>query len=209
MWSWCRYQSWWGILALKCTHFRKNTNKCTFTKHFQKCGKFIFFSWLCCLMYMYIDSKRVSILIEAVLPTLPTLYLPFNVYLDSKRVSILIDAVLPTLPTFNVYLDSKRVSFQFCQHYQCMYQRSFNVYLDSKRVSILHRSSFANITNITNVVPSLQCISWFKESKHTHRSSFANITNVVPSLQCISSFKESKHTYRSSFTNITNGVPSL
>ena len=43
-------------------------------------------------------SKRVSVLIEAVLPTLPMLYLPFNVYLDSKRVSILIEAVLPTLP---------------------------------------------------------------------------------------------------------------
>ena len=69
-----------------------------------------------------------------------------------------------------------------------------------------HRSSFANITN---VVPSLQCISWFKESKHTHRSGFANITNVVPSLQCISWFKESKHTHRSGFANITNVVPSL
>ena len=46
-----------------------------------------------------INSKRVSILIEAVLPTLPMLYLPFNVhvYLDSKRVSILIEAVLPTI----------------------------------------------------------------------------------------------------------------
>ena len=33
---------------------------------------------------VYLDSKRVSILIEAVLPTLPMLYLPFNVYLDSK-----------------------------------------------------------------------------------------------------------------------------
>ena len=41
-------------------------------------------------MYMYLDSKRVSILIEAVLPRLPMLYLHFNVYLDSKRVSILI-----------------------------------------------------------------------------------------------------------------------
>ena len=69
-----------------------------------------------------------------------------------------------------------------------------------------HRSSLANITN---VVPSLQCISWFKESKHTHRSSLANITNVVPSLQCISWFKECKHTHRSSFANITNVVPSL
>ena len=63
---------------------------------------------------VYLDSKRVSILIEAVLPTLPMLYLPFNVYLDSKRVSILIEAVLPTLPMlylpFNVYVDSKRVS---------------------------------------------------------------------------------------------------
>ena len=31
---------------------------------------------------------RASILIEAVLPTLPMLYLPFNAYLDSKRASI-------------------------------------------------------------------------------------------------------------------------
>ena len=69
-----------------------------------------------------------------------------------------------------------------------------------------HRSSFVNITN---AVPSLQCIYWFKESKHTHRSSLANITNVVPSLQCISWFKESKHTHRSSLANITNAVPSL
>ena len=47
---------------------------------------------------VYLDSKRVSILIEAVLPALPMLYLPFNVhvYLDSKRVSVLIEAVLPT-----------------------------------------------------------------------------------------------------------------
>ena len=106
---------------------------------------------------VYLDSKRVSILIEAVLPTLPMLYLPFNVYLDSKRVSILIEAVFPTLPM--LYLP--------------------------------------------------WCISWFKESKHTHRSSFHNITNVVPSLQCISWFKESKHTHRSSFANITNNVSSL
>ena len=85
---------------------------------------------------VYLYSKRVSILIEAVWPTLPMLYLPFNVYLDSKRVSILIEAVWPTLPM--LYLP-------------------FNVYLDSKRVSILsHRSSLANITN---VVPSLQRIS--------------------------------------------------
>ena len=41
---------------------------------------------------IYLDSKRVSILIEAVLPTLPMLYLSFNVYLDSKT-SILIEAV--------------------------------------------------------------------------------------------------------------------
>ena len=39
-----------------------------------------------------------------------------------------------------------------------------HVYLDSKRVSIL------SLANITNVVPSLQCISWFKESKHTQFS---------------------------------------
>ena len=63
------------------------------------------------------------------------LYLPFNVYLDSKRVSILIEAVWPTLPM--LYLP-------------------FNVYLDSKRVSILIEAVFANITN---GVPSLQCIS--------------------------------------------------
>ena len=46
-------------------------------------------------MYIF-DSKRVSILIETVLPTLPMLYLPFN--FDSKRVTILIEAVWPTLP---------------------------------------------------------------------------------------------------------------
>ena len=59
-------------------------------------------------------NKGVCILVEAVLSTLPMLYLPFNVYLDSKIVSILIEAVLSTLPMlylpFNVYLDSKRVS---------------------------------------------------------------------------------------------------
>ena len=55
----------------------------------------------------------------------------------------------------------------------------------------------------------VKCISWFKESKHTNRSSFADITNVVPSLQRISWFKESKHTHRSSLANITNVVPSL
>ena len=68
---------------------------------------------------VYLDAKRVMVLIEAVLPTLP-MYLPFNVYIDAKRVSILIEAVLPTLPMlylpFNVYLDSKK---QFCKHYQC------------------------------------------------------------------------------------------
>ena len=66
---------------------------------------------------VYIDSKKVSILIEAVLQTLPMLYHPFNVYLDSK--SILIEAVLPTLHqccTFpltsriNVYLDSSNLN---------------------------------------------------------------------------------------------------
>ena len=51
---------------------------------------------------------QIGILIQVGLPTLPMLYLPFNVYLDSKRVSILIEAVF---------------------------------------------------ANITNVVPSLQCIS--------------------------------------------------
>ena len=48
---------------------------------------------------VYLDSKRVSILIEAVLANITNaVHLPFNVYLDSKRVSILIEAVLPTLP---------------------------------------------------------------------------------------------------------------
>ena len=70
--------------------------------------------WHECPVNVYLDSKRVSILVKAVLPALPMLYLPFNVYLDSKRVSILVKAVLPALPMlylpFNVYLDSKRVS---------------------------------------------------------------------------------------------------
>ena len=72
-----------------------------------------------------------------------------------------------------------------------------------------HTVMYLGLISITNAVPSLQCISWFKESKHTHSSSLANITNVVPSLQCISWFKESKHTHSSSFANITNVVPSL
>ena len=114
---------------------------------------FTLFSWLglcfelnlwqvCCLMYKP-DSKRVSILIETVLPTLPMLYLPFNVYLDSKTVSILIEAVLPTLPMlylpFNVYLDSKTVSIliEAVLPTLPMLYLPFNVYLDSKTVSIL------------------------------------------------------------------------
>ena len=39
--------------------------------------------------------------------------------------------------------------------------------LNSKRVSILIEAF------LPNVVPSLLCISWFKESKHTHSSLFA------------------------------------
>ena len=53
---------------------------------------------------VYLDSKRVSILIEAAFVNIT------NVYLDSKRVSILIEAALSTLPmylSFNVYLDSE------------------------------------------------------------------------------------------------------
>ena len=71
------------------------------------------------------DSKRISILIEAVLPTLQMLYLPFQVYLDSKRVSVLIEAVLPTLPIlyllFQVYVGSKGVSIliEAVLPYQC------------------------------------------------------------------------------------------
>ena len=88
---------------------------------------------------VYLDSKRVSILIESVLPTWPMLYLHFNVYLDSKRVSILIEAVLPTLPMLylpiNVYLDSKRVSILMeavLPTWPMLYLH-FNVYLDSQR----------------------------------------------------------------------------
>ena len=65
------------------------------------------------LQCIYLDSKRVSILIEAVLPTLPMLYLPFNVYLDSKRVSILIEAVLPLCQHYQIcsFLQKKNTSF--------------------------------------------------------------------------------------------------
>ena len=62
-----------------------------------------------------------------------------NVYLDSKRVSILIEVVLPTLPLlFNVYLDKDSKHTHFCQHINvAMVYLPCNVYLDSKRVSIL------------------------------------------------------------------------
>ena len=36
------------------------------------------------LTLVYLDSKRVSILIEAVLPTLPLLYLPFNILIQRE-----------------------------------------------------------------------------------------------------------------------------
>ena len=87
------------------------------------------------LALVYLDSQRASILIEAVLPTLPMLYLPFNAYLDSKRASILIEADMPTLPM--LYLP-------------------FNVYLDSQRASILIE---ADMPTLPMLVPSLHCIS--------------------------------------------------
>ena len=73
--------------------------------------------------------------------------------------------------------------------------------LDSKGMGLI-LEAVRPYANITNVVPSLQCISWFKDSKHTYRSSFANTTNVVPSLRRISWFKESKHTRRSSLPTL-------
>ena len=99
-----------------------------------------------------------SILIEAALSTLPMLYLPFNVYLDSKRVSILIEAVFVNITNVVPSLDSKRVSIliEAALSTLPMLYLPFNVYLDSKRVSILIEAAFVNITN---VVPSLQCIS--------------------------------------------------
>ena len=139
------------------------------------------------------------------------LYLPFNVYLDSKRVSILIEAVfanitnaVPSLQCISWFKESKHTHrSSFCQHYQCcifplMYISWFK---ESKHT---HRSSFCQhyqccifpsmYINITNAVPSLQCISWFKESKHAHRSSFCQHQCCIFPLMYI---------------NITNGVPSL
>ena len=131
---------------------------------------------------VYLDSKRVSILIEvsipieAVLPTLPMLYLPFNVYLDSKRESIFSEAVLPTLQMlylpFNVYLDSKRVSIliEVVLLTLSMLYLPFNVYLDSKRVSIFIRSSFANIIKCCTFP--LMYILILKRVKHIHQKQF-------------------------------------
>ena len=111
----------------------------------------------CTFPSMYILIQREwNILIEAVLPTLPMLHLPFNVYLDSKRVSILIEAVLPTLPMlhlpFNVYLDSKRVSIliEAVLPTLPMLYLPFNVYLDSKRVSILIEAALPTLPIVYN-----------------------------------------------------------
>ena len=107
-----------------------------------------------CSQVWYLDSKKVSIPMEAVLPTLPMLYLLFNVYLDSKTVNIFIEAVLPTLPMlylpFNVYLDSKRESIliETVLPTLPMLYLPFNVYIDSKRVSIF----------IEAVLPTLQLL---------------------------------------------------
>ena len=69
------------------------------------------------LQCIHLNSKRASLLIEAVLPTLPMLYLPFNVYLDSKTVSILIEAVSPTLPMVYIPLKSIFTKAACCQHH--------------------------------------------------------------------------------------------
>ena len=58
------------------------------------------------------------------------LYLPFNVYLDSKRVSILIEAVVPTLPMLylpsnvHVYLDSKNKISEIIQTIYFSHQKT-------------------------------------------------------------------------------------
>ena len=53
------------------------------------------------MMYLpfnvYLDSKTVNTLTEAVLPTLPMMYLPFNVYLESKTVNTLTEAVFANI----------------------------------------------------------------------------------------------------------------
>ena len=181
-------------------------------------------------MYILIqrEYKAYRVLIEAVLPTLPMMYVPFNVYLDSKSVSILIEAVLPTLPMLylpiNVYLESKRVGILI----EAVLPTSWWCPEDDQSLLIetssCTPSSFSELITtqlrfhmvlpqlvllITNVVPSLQCISWIKESKHTHRSSYLpTLPMLYLPIQCISWIKESKHTHRSSFANITNVVPS-
>ena len=123
--------------CLKCLHFRDNAKQ---NAHLQKFTKIIFcqncecfsdFSLLrlCIELFINILETKKLSIHIAVLPTLPMLYL------NSLQCIYSLEAVLPPLP---------------------MLYRPFNVYLDSKRVSTLIRSSFATITN---VVPSLQCIS--------------------------------------------------
>ena len=94
--------------------FSKHTHR-KFCQHYQ----------CCTFPYVYLDSKRVSILIEAVLPTLPMMYFPLCISWFSKHTQ-----VLPTLPM--LYLPLCISWFKESKH--------------------THRSSFANITN---VVPSL------------------------------------------------------
>ena len=136
-------------------------------------------------MYVYLDSKRVSLLIGDLL-TLPMLYMYLPLctcipwFKESKPTRRRFANITNDVPSLNpyVYLDSKRVSL-LIGDLPTLLMLYLYVYLDSKRVSLL----IGDLPTLLMLYLPL-CIPWFKESKPTHRR-FANITNAVPSLMYI------------------------
>ena len=51
-------------------------------------------------------------------------------------------------------------------------------------VVLLHGVRFRKVLSQSSQRGKGQCISWSKESKHTHRSNLADMTNVVPPYTC-------------------------
>ena len=216
----------------------EKTQKFTFPKSFQTTTDWLF--------YVCLDSKTVSILIEAVFQTLPMLYLPFIVYTcmwprtakiaepQSKIRPCNGGVISPSWFFFTDYFISiifmfisqfpankiteidlevcekakfrapfLRLLVRFSQNCsfivfrlskvhnfptECMMDKFFSP-LKSSRVAFSYDTNNNFFISGTFLwVLSCWVTYWFKESKHTHRSSFANITVVAPSLLC--SYKE-------------------
>ena len=121
---------------------------------------------------VYLDSKRVSKLIEAVLPTLPMLYLS---YLDSERVSILTEAVLLTLPMlslpFNSLLNGDTTLSNLSHHLSFFPQCT-------KEVPLLNNNQFLKRDTTFTVTMTMLTYSGQSEGKKQIQFVFRN--SIIP-----------------------------